>query len=578
MSSFVGDLWKKVGELKMSVSGGSSGSAFPFIYNEQETITRIGPFLQFNGQDFESNPLRKEESVFRRVSVFSCKDRSGIPEAKRILKSLKTMRHPRMLRFISAKESESEVVVVTEWVEAFKMKCDDLEWQKWAKWSIKEVEEFLRGAGRENCIVKDNLWITASGEVKVALFNEYTNGNDVVLPEFTGKNDLIHLTETFDRLVTLSSGERASLIKKLCNSNQKERALPREFLKFLILPELVKSRKLISGQPGEISLEEVHFLFVKGRELIGGDDPGSVCDFMFLLSDFYCELLANGTNSVQLIGCLLDQMADGLCRLFTDKYAQDKIYPLVSALTSHPLPMIRESALKALQGLCETRLSERVIANEVLRVLARMQGDAEGSLRVKAIGVLSDTVWTRIPDGLKAKICGPAVSRALSDPYPPCKRAGLSLLRKGIALLPPQEIVSKLIPGVAGLLIEGDGGLRGEGFECMERVVLPTLKRAVIGGASAGSDKSAGSAGDNKSMSSKSSTPSVPSVSSIPSAASVPGDTSKKTPTIQSQTEMFNTTDQSTASKQQQPSTSSSTPSANTTSSKMKLGSIKKIV
>lgn len=577
MSSFVGDLWKKVGELKMSVSGGAASSAFPFIYNEQEIIRKVGPFTQFNGQDFESNPKKKEESVFRRVSVFICRERSEISEAKRILKSIKTMRHPRMLKFISAKESELEIILVTEWVEAFKIKNEsDLEWKKWAKWSIKEVEVFLESAtGRDNnFIFKENLWMTASGEVKIALFKEYSEEDfHVDLPEFTSKNDLIHLTETFDRLVTLSSGERLSLIRKLLSPNE---TLPKDFLKFLILPELIKSRKLVGQAGNEITLEEVQFLFIKGKELIIGNDTGgvgagAVSDFMYLLSDFYCELLSGGNGSVQLIGCLLDQMSiegklSSLCNLFTEKYAQEKIYPLVASLTNHPIPIIRESALKALQGLCESKLGDKLIGNDVLRVLARMQGDVEGSLRVKAIEILSGAVWKRISDTLKTKICGPAVSRALQDPHIPCKRSGLALLKKGITLLPPSEIVTKLIPSLAGLFIDSDVRLRVEGFECMEQVVLPILKDKSI------KDKSdKDNSGKDKSVEDKieshatkiSGTASVGKILETSYAAKIP-----TTPPVK--TEMFNNVH-----------SSKTTIKSNTNSNnlgKMKLGSIKKVV
>ena len=192
MSSFVGDLWKKVGELKLNVSTNRNISSFPYVYDEKMgPVGRIGPFLIFNGQDFDvSNSERKEESIFRRVSVFVCKekDQTRLDQSKRIVKALKTIRHPRILKYISSKESEGEVVLVTEWVEPFKKshRNNNKEMEIWGAWSIKEVVEFLRRVGREICVDGDsgNLWMTASGEVKVALFNEsepvdsFSNGDN----------------------------------------------------------------------------------------------------------------------------------------------------------------------------------------------------------------------------------------------------------------------------------------------------------------------------------------------------------------------------------------------------------------
>ena len=297
--------------------------------------------------------------------------------------------------------------------------------------------------------------------------------------------ELIQFTESFDYLATLSPGERVSLVKRLMASKRIE------FLKYLALPELLKSRKLtrsnssaIATPSAEISLEVVQFLFVKGKELITMSTPETqaVDDFMFLLSEFYSELLGkHAGNPIPLTACLLDLIgSQGLCSLFTEKYAQEQVYPSVNALLGHPVAAVREIALKALQGLCE-KLNAKTIGNDVLRQLARLQGDSEGSLRFKALSVLSGTVWAKLPDSLKAKICGPAVSRALADPFLPCRRSGLQLLKQGLSLLPPTEIATKLIPSIAGVLICEDAPTRAEAFECMEKLILPTLKRAMMG-------------------------------------------------------------------------------------------------
>lgn len=515
MSSFVGDLWKKVGELNLSkLSGSSSGrpsSSFPFVFDETKSDNRtlIGPFTKFPGQDYEISS-RKEVSIFRRVNVFVCRDRLRIEEAKRIVKALKTLKHPRILRYISSKESDSEVLLVTEWADCLKngLKFEDEsdeEWQTWARWSGKEVYEFLsKNVGKEISfsLESGNLWKTSSGEVKIALFNEeFSNENfDTVMNRNfpsakTVKNDLIHFTESFDYLVTFSAGERISLIKRLGNCKRGD------FLKFLALPELVRTRKLTlnksssanvnvaQGSPSasapsqEVSLEEVQFLFIKGLELISKDSSSdaAIDDFMFLLSEMYCDFLGkHAVNSIPLTATLLNLIgSQGLTKLFTEKYAQDQIYPYVSALLGHPLPAMREVALKALEGLCE-KLTAKTIGNDVLRQIARLQGDSEGSLRLKALTVLSGTLWSKLSDNLRAKICGPAVSRALADPFIPCRRSGLKLLKEGLNLLPPSEVATKIIPSVSTILIVEDAITRAEAFECMEKLILPMLKKSMI--------------------------------------------------------------------------------------------------
>lgn len=569
MASFVGDLWKKVGELKLNSSScKSSSSSFPFVFDgNKPTGCTIGPFKQFQGQEFETSG--KEESIYRRVSVFSCKDRSRIEEAKRIVKGLKTLKHPRILRYVSSKENESEVLLVTEWAEPFtSASLNSADWQTWGRWSVQQVYDFLKDS-REISVSGEsgNLWITASGEVKVAIFSEFGEDGDIsavlrrTFPSSkTDKNDLILLTESFDYLVTFSSGERVNLIKKLFNFPDKR------FLKHLALPELVRTRKLIGNVTGagqqEITIEEVQFMFMKGRELLLTDakETNSSNDFMFLLSELYCELLGkHASNTIPMTACLLDQIGkQGLSELFSEKYAQDKIYPHVSSLLSHPLPAIRETALKALEILCE-KLSHKTLGNEVLRQLARLQGDTEGLLRLKAIECLSKTLWPKLPDSLKSKICGPAVARSLADPFTPCRRSGLSLLRQGLPLLSPTEIATKVIPAVAALLIEEDLSVRGEAFECMEKLILPTLKKTNV--SSVGKEvKSASLSGSIKSNAGISSN----------SEASVATEikTQSTSPTLFVESPEH----------QSRPATTSSASQSSFSSTKMKLGSIKKIV
>jgi hypothetical protein len=450
MSSFVGDLWKKVGELKTSVSNRTSPSV-PYVYSESEPKGRMGPFVRFDGQDFETCPGRKEPSIFRRVSVFVCREKGNFGSAKGIVKSVKIVRHPRMLKYLSSRESESEVVLITEWAEPFthKEEYNDSDWQTWGLWSVQEVSKFLHRAGKGSVPLSEgsgNLWITAAGEVKVALFNEFDgcsgSGDDLkrtfpLAVESSRESCVfVSLTESFDSLVTLSSGERVILIKRLL-------ALPAKmdsFQKFLAMPEIVRSR--LSGNPGGVvdcSVEEAQYLFAKGRDLLMTLDAAeeSRNDFMYLLSDLYGDLLGRHvSNPINLTVFLLGQMVR-LTSLFTEKYAQDKLYPPVCVLLSHQVPSLREASLTALAGLCG-RLSTKTLENDVLRHLARMQGDSEGPLRVQALNCLAGcAVWDRLSDSLKGKICGPAVSRALSDSFPPCRLSGLKLLHQGLPLLPP---------------------------------------------------------------------------------------------------------------------------------------------
>ena len=70
---------------------------------------------------------------------------------------------------------------------------------------------------------------------------------------------------------------------------------------------------------------------------------------MFLLSELYSELLGkHAGNLIPLTLCLLDLIgSQGLGALFTEKYAQDQVYPSVSVLLGHPLPAVKGSCIES---------------------------------------------------------------------------------------------------------------------------------------------------------------------------------------------------------------------------------------
>ena len=132
------------------------------------------------------------------------------------------------------------------------------------------------------------------------------------------------------------------------------------------------------------------------------------------------------------------------------------------------VPVIRETTVKSIgllsdkvrrdaplcSRLTHTRqFTERILNNDLLRHLARLQSDAEASIRTNSI-ILIGRLGPTIGYNTRRKVLGAACAKALKDSFPPARVAALMTCMACANLFDVDELAGKVVGLVAGALVD----------------------------------------------------------------------------------------------------------------------------
>jgi SCY1-like protein 1 len=100
-----------------------------------------------------------------------------------------------------------------------------------------------------------------------------------------------------------------------------------------------------------------------------------------------------------------------------------------------------------------SQFNERILNNDLLRFLAKMQADSEASIRTNTC-ILIGRIGPTLGYNTKRKVLVPAFTRALKDPFVHCRVAGLMSLMATVDCFDSEELASRVIPNMAFALID----------------------------------------------------------------------------------------------------------------------------
>jgi len=100
-------------------------------------------------------------------------------------------------------------------------------------------------------------------------------------------------------------------------------------------------------------------------------------------------------------------------------------------------------------------LTDRLLNNELLRLLAKTQTDPEASIRTNTCILLGRLAPT-LGYNTKRKVLVPAFTRALKDPFVHARVAGLMAFMATIDCFETPELASKVIPNMAFTLVDDE--------------------------------------------------------------------------------------------------------------------------
>lgn len=120
--------------------------------------------------------------------------------------------------------------------------------------------------------------------------------------------------------------------------------------------------------------------------------------------------------------------------------------------------------------LLSDKLSDRILNNDLLRYLAKAQGDPEPSIRTNTC-ILLGRLGPTLGYNTKKKVLVPAFARALKDPFVHCRVAGVMALMATIECFEPEELATKVIPNMAFGMVDKEKLVRDQAFKAIELFV-----------------------------------------------------------------------------------------------------------
>lgn len=268
------------------------------------------------------------------------------------------------------------------------------------------------------------------------------------------QNPLVQLVEGLDGFELRSDGEKQALLRVIRESAEAG-SLPEPFLVHRVLPSLLHSLSL-QNAPSSLMLPIILS--------IGKQVPPSTYGKVVL--EPVVKLYASpdrGTRMALLEG--LDEYVDKL----DSRTVVDKIWPNLITGFADTVPVIREATIKAVYPL-SSKLSDRILNNDLLRLLAKMQQDSEASIRTNTC-ILLGRLAPNLSSNTKKKVLVPAFARSLKDPFVHARVAALMALMATVDCFDKEDIATRVIPNMAFGLVDKEKTVRDQAFKAIAMFV-----------------------------------------------------------------------------------------------------------
>ena len=291
-----------------------------------------------------------------------------------------------------------------------------------------------------------------AARLKTAAFLDLGLGSESAGGGWWPSNRLVKLSSALEGFALASESERASLVREL--RTVEKQALPDEFLKYKVLPSLVKAFEFGGGGPQMLPL-----ILGLAKDLSEKEYQNSVLQpliRMFATPD-------RATRMALLEG--LDKFADKL----TTKDVVERVWPHLMTGFGDVVPIIREATVKSIL-LIAPKLNDRILNNDLLRLLAKTQTDPEPGIRTNTC-ILLGRLSRHLQPGTNRKVLVPAFARALRDPFVHARIAGLMALMATAEVYEKEDLAGKVIPAMSICLIDRERAVREQGYKAMDMFV-----------------------------------------------------------------------------------------------------------
>ncbi|KAG7449615.1 ARM repeat-containing protein [Guyanagaster necrorhizus] len=262
-------------------------------------------------------------------------------------------------------------------------------------------------------------------------------------------NRLVRVCGELDNFALGSEAQKASLLRNL---NESSSSFPPEFATHRILPSLVSALEF-----GGASAATILPLVLKFSKNVSPDD------YPTLVLIPLVKLFTSPDRGTRM--ALLDHLPEYVEKL-DKKTVDSKIFPHLQTGFSDTVAVIREATVKSII-LLAPKLSDRVLNNDLLRHLARMQTDTEPSIRTNTC-ILIGRLGPTLGYNTKRKVLVPAFTRALKDSFVHARVAGLMAFMATIDCFDIEDLATKVIPNMSPAMLDKEKLVRDQAFKAME--------------------------------------------------------------------------------------------------------------
>lgn len=162
---------------------------------------------------------------------------------------------------------------------------------------------------------------------------------------------------------------------------------------------------------------------------------------------------------------LLDNLSEYVDKL-DQKYVTDKVWQNLQTGFADTIPAIREATVKSI-GLLYPKFNDRIMNNDLLRQLSKMQLDPESSIRTNTC-ILIGRIAPSLGYNTKKKVLIPAFHRALKDTFVHARVAGLMSFMATMECFDADDMATKVIPCISFTLIDNEKLVRDQAFKAVE--------------------------------------------------------------------------------------------------------------
>ncbi|MEW5318095.1 MAG: hypothetical protein WDW38_009346 [Sanguina aurantia] len=186
---------------------------------------------------------------------------------------------------------------------------------------------------------------------------------------------------------------------------------------------------------------------------------------------FTSAALGRTVHSTRLLETL-----DSYAQHLTPAVVEEQIFPQLQSGFGDAHAYIRELTLKSVLTL-GPKLSSKTLNQSVLKHLNKLQQDEEPSIRANTTVLLSNIAPFLGEATCKKVLLNAFSTRALKDPFPPSRIAGLRALIATKQYYSTEDTALRILPAIAPLCIDAVSSVRQASLDCLDTFVT-TLRVA----------------------------------------------------------------------------------------------------